>query len=358
MSGKRKGHCRFSSLMRNRGIVRKRVVSFCVICLILALCTGCSQTAGEKPSSAQPGTEPTEENSEIENSETGNDEASESEPVNAEGSRDWGAKVLVPEATGTEVYGEGEIQLDVSNASEGYVMLNYNGSNSKVKFQITTPEEVTYTYTVTEYGSYKAYPLPGGDGKYGLTVFEAASEEKNLYAVALSQEITASIPDKLKVFLYPNCYVEFDASSACVKKGEELARGCNTDLDVVASVYSYVTENITYDYDKAETVQTGYAPFPDNTLAAGTGICFDYASLMSAMLRSQQIPTRLEVGYVGDLYHAWLSCYIDESGWVDDIIEFDGNGWTMMDPTMASSGGSKEVLRLEEESGYIVKYVY
>lgn len=338
--------------------MRKRIVGFCVICLFLVLCTGCSQSAGDKPSSSQPGMASAEENNETENSETENGEAPGSESENIEGSRDWGAEVLVPEATGAEVYGEGEIQLDVSNASEGYVMLNYNGSNSKVKFQVTTPEEVTYTYTVTGYGSYRAYPLPGGDGKYGLTVYEAASEEKNLYAVALSQEITVSIPDKLKVFLYPNCYVEFDASSACVKKGEELAKGCNTDLDVVASVYSYVTKNITYDHNKAETVQTGYAPYPDDTLAAGTGICFDYASLMSAMLRSQRIPTRLEVGYVGDLYHAWLSCYIDEIGWVDDIIEFDGSGWTMMDPTMASGGGSAEVLRMEEESGYITKYMY
>lgn len=218
--------------------MRKRIVGFCVICLFLVLCTGCSQSAGDKPSSSQPGMASAEENNETENSETENGEAPGSESENIEGSRDWGAEVLVPEATGAEVYGEGEIQLDVSNASEGYVMLNYNGSNSKVKFQVTTPEEVTYTYTVTGYGSYRAYPLPGGDGKYGLTVYEAASEEKNLYAVALSQEITVSIPDKLKVFLYPNCYVEFDASSACVKKGEELAKGCNTDLDVVASVYS------------------------------------------------------------------------------------------------------------------------
>ncbi len=354
MSGKKKRHCRFSSLMRNKEIVRKRVVSFCVIGLFLVLCTGCSQPVGEKPSSAQPGMVSTEENMESDDDTSKEEEASES----AEGSRDWEAEVLIPEAAGTEVYGEGEILLDVSNASEGYVMLNYNGSNSKVKFQITTPEEVTYTYTVSEYGSYKTYPLPGGDGNYGLTVFEVASEEKNLYAVALSQEITVSVADQLKTFLYPNCYVEFDASSACVKMGEELAKGCDTDLDVVASVYGYVTENITYDYDKAETVQPGYSPYPDSTLASGTGICFDYASLMSAMLRSQQIPTRLEVGYVGDLYHAWLSCYIDEKGWVDDIIEFNGSGWTMMDPTMASSGGSKEVLRLEEESGYITKYVY
>lgn len=287
-----------------------------------------------------------------------NSPEAEESPSETEGSRPWEAKALVTEAPGSEVYEEDGVLLDVSNASEGYIMLNYSGNSSKVKFQIATPEEVTYTYTVTDAGDFRTYPLPGGSGTYGLTVYEVADAEKNLYAVVMTQEISVEISDELKPFLYPNCYVEFDASSACVKKGEELARGCDTDLDVVANVYDFVTENITYDYDKAETVQAGYAPYPDDTLASGTGICFDYASLMSAMLRSQQIPTRLEVGYVGDLYHAWLSCYIDDQGWVDDIIEFDGESWTMMDPTMASSGGSKEVQRLKEESGYITKYIY
>ena len=47
------------------------------------------------------------------------------------------------------------------------------------------------------------------------------------------------------------------------------------------------------------------------------GICFDYAALMTAMLRSQGIPTKLEIGYSGEVYHAWISTYIDEIGWVD-----------------------------------------
>lgn len=42
------------------------------------------------------------------------------------------------------------------------------------------------------------------------------------------------------------------------------------------------------------------------------------------MLRSQRIPTRLEVGYMGDVYHAWISIYTKETGWVNGIIEFDG----------------------------------
>ena len=288
--------------------MKKRVGSLCAVCVFLLLCTGCSQsTSSKQPEAPSAG----KENTETQENGSG-----------GKGDRPWEAKVLVPEAPGGETYEMEGVSLDVSNASEGYVMLNYSGSNSRVKLQIVTPEGIKYTYEVTEYGKYRAYPLPGGSGTYGFTIYEVADEEKN------------------------------------VRQGEELARGCDTDLDVVASVYDYVTGNIVYDDAKAETVQTGYTPDPDDTLATGKGICFDYASLMSSMLRSQQIPTRLEVGYGGELYHAWISCYVEEIGWVDDIIEFDGSEWTMMDPTMAASGGSKEVLRLKEEKGYIVKYTY
>ena len=71
-------------------------------------------------------------------------------------------------------------------------------------------------------------------------------------------------------------------------------------------------------------------------MKTGKGICFDYASLMAALLRSQGIPTKLVVGYSGDAYHAWISVYLDEIGWVDKIIEFDGKSWSLIDPTPVS----------------------
>ena len=50
----------------------------------------------------------------------------------------------------------------------------------------------------------------------------------------------------------------------------------------------------------------GYLPDVDDVLASQTGICFDYAAVMASMLRCERIPTRLEVGYMGDVYHAWM----------------------------------------------------
>ena len=40
---------------------------------------------------------------------------------------------------------------------------------------------------------------------------------------------------------------------------------------------------------------------------------------------------------MGDVYHAWISTYIKDKGWVNGIIEFDGNDWKLMDPTFAST---------------------
>jgi hypothetical protein len=117
--------------------------------------------------------------------------------------------------------------------------------------------------------------------------------------------------------------------------------------------------NITYDYEEAETVQSGYIPDIDEVLETKKGICLDYAVLMSSMLRSQRIPTRMEVGYAGTAYHAWISTYIEDIGWVNGIIEFDGSDWSLMDPTFASNSSEKELRNfIGDGSNYSVKYIY
>ena len=159
--------------------------------------------------------------------------------------------------------------------------------------------------------------------------------------------------------LYPNQYVWFTKDSKAVKKGQALSDDSADDLDYVQQVYHYVIENITYDKQKAETVASGYIPDPDATMESGTGICFDYASLMTALLRSQHIPTKLEVGYSGEAYHAWISVYLHEVGWVDNIIEFDGKDWSLMDPTLAASNSASSVKKyIGDGSNYTVKYSY
>ncbi len=278
-------------------------------------------------------------------------------PAQVLGSRNNNIQVLVPEASGVKVYGNADASIDASNATEGYVMVKYTGDAAKVRMLIETPAGNTYNYLMALDGQYDVYPLSEGSGTYKIGVYENLHDDQ--YAAAFTQSVNVTLKDEYSMFLYPNAYVDFNANSEAVKKGLVLASGANSDLDVVRSVYHYVIKNVTYDYDKAATVQSGYIPTVDETLATGKGICFDYASLMGAMLRSQGIPTRLEIGYAGTEYHAWISVYTPETGWIDKIIQFDGKAWTLMDPTLGSYASSSTVKKyLEDDNYYQLKYKY
>ena len=98
----------------------------------------------------------------------------------------------------------------------------------------------------------------------------------------------------------------------------------------------------------------------DQVLEKKSGICFDYAALMTGMLRSQGVPCKLVVGYAGTVYHAWISVWTAEHGWVDNVVYFNGSSWQRMDPTFASSGGKDPaILRyIGDGSNYTARYFY
>ena len=271
--------------------------------------------------------------------------------------RDSTPKVLTPSADGVTVYQNDFASIDASNTSQGYVMVKYNGTNEKVKLQITCPDQSCYTYLISDRGAYDTFPLTAGNGSYALQVLENVAGDT--YTVSLAQSINVSIEDEFLPFLYPNQYVNFHTDSKAVSKGSDLAKDTYSDLDVVQNIYNYVIKNISYDTEKAQNVSYGYVPDIDDTLSSKKGICFDYAALMTSMLRSQNIPTKLEVGYSGDAYHAWISTYIDDKGWVDDIIQFNGDTWQIMDPTLAATNDSAAIKKyVGDGSHYIVKYTY
>ena len=273
-------------------------------------------------------------------------------------SKPAGSYVRTPIASGTTTYKNEKATLDASNVSEGYIMVKYTGSVGKIKIQITKSGSETYTYDLNNSGVYEVFPLSEGSGSYQVKVFE--NIQGNQYSQAFSQSIDAGVTNQFGPFLYPNQYVNFNAASAAVQTGAAVAAGASDQIGVVAAIYNYVIDNVSYDTAKATSVQSGYLPNVDVVLAQKKGICFDYAALMTAMLRSQDIPTKLVVGYTGNLYHAWINVYLEGQGWVDNIIYFDGNSWKLMDPTFASSSGqSQEIMQyIGTGANYKAKYSY
>ena len=251
---------------------------------------------------------------------------------------------LTAEASGAKEKKNDRAVIDYSNTADGYVMVQFKADTEKrLKAQVTGPA-TTYTYDLTA-KEWEVFPLSDGNGAYQVTVFENVADNK--YTMELSASFRVELKDEFGPYLYPNQYVDYTAAPNTLIKAAELVKDKTNTLEKVTAVYDYAVKHLTYDYEKARTVTSGYLPQLDSVLAAGKGICFDYASLMAGMLRSQGIPCKLVVGYASGAYHAWINVWTEESGWVDGVIYFDGVSWKRMDPTFASA-----------DSNYTAKYLY
>ena len=262
-----------------------------------------------------------------------------------------------PDASGKQVKKNDKSTIDYSNTADGYVMIAAK-STKNLKVQIKGPSGTAYTYNLNKDNNFEVFPLSDGDGSYSVGVFEQVEGTK--YSTMNSASVTVKLNDSFAPFVRPNQYVNFNNDNKAVSKAAELIKSSKTTLEKVSAIYNYVISTLTYDKEKAKTVQSGYLPDIDQVLAAKKGICFDYAALMSAMLRSQGIACKLVVGYAGDAYHAWIDVYTTETGWVNSLIQFDGKTWKLMDPTFASSGNqSSDIMKyIGDGSNYSVKYLY
>lgn len=264
--------------------------------------------------------------------------------------------VLTPVATGEKLSENGPALIDYSDTSKGYVMVSYNGETDDIRMQMIGPNENVYTYSFGT--SEEFFPLTEGNGEYTVKILKRLEGKK--YLTVLSQSFEVNLENEFLPFLYPNHYVWFTENSQTVKKGYELVEQSRDDIEIVADIYNYVVKNISYDYQKASDLSFGYAPDVDKCLSEKKGICFDYAAIMATMLRSQGIPTILQVGWAGKIYHAWISVYIEEIGWINGIIQFDGTNWKRLDPTFASTDRqSKEIMDfINSDTNYTLKYRY
>ena len=261
-------------------------------------------------------------------------------------------------ASGLVVAENDRAVIDFSNTQDGYVMARFfRDAGKDVRVLVIVPDGTQYQYRLTPGGEYAVFPLSGGNGEYTFGVWE--NIEGARYALVVSTTVEVALSDEFAPFLRPNQFVNYNRDSAAVRKAAELTEGIVSSMDIVSAIYNFVITNITYDKELAATVQSGYLPDVDEVLEKGQGICFDYAALMAAMLRSLGVPTRMVFGYTGDEYHAWISVHLEETGWIDNVIFFDGLDWNLMDPTFAASGQSSELMDyIGDSSNYQARFMY
>ncbi len=251
-------------------------------------------------------------------------------------------QVLYPQYIESAVLvADGVAMIDYSNVAQGYIgarLLREQGP--KVNIQIMKDNEKVDDFIITT-TTYTTLPIQKGDGNYKFKIME--NTDGNMYAVLASADVSVTLADQRLPFLYPNQVVHYDQNSQVVDLSFELTKNDKNDLARVYTLYNYVVDHLDYDRDKAKNV-TGKYVLPDLDVAIdeGTGICFDYASLLAALCRVQGIPAKVITGNTSIEYHAWVEIYLEGKGWINPKYEFEKEKWTLVDPTFDSSGADYE----------------
>ncbi len=249
-------------------------------------------------------------------------------------------------------------EVDAGALSDhGVVTVRYTGgAQVRIKVQLLKEDGTPYNYDLNNAGEPETFALTEGNGTYTLSVLE--NIEGARYQPVYSEELTLDLTDDTAPFRVSNQFVSYTADSEAAQTAARLAEETESPAELVWAVLDYVADHLSYDQVKAETVESGYLPDVDRVLAEGKGICFDYAALMAAMLRSQDLPCRLVVGYAGTVYHAWVEVYSETPAQMEELTLREG--WTRLDPTFVStSGRSPEVWRtMADDSRYQKVYCY
>lgn len=303
---------------------KRHIRNYCILFVMLCIISGCGNNGKTYPSEYKTSPHPTAE------------------------------QLKLPSLTFTNVVGDelGIVTIDIGNLSQGYLQAVLNNDPGRnVKLSITKDgTQDSYYYDLKSVGKTEVFPFTLGSGTYLIKIL--LNDSDDVYSIIFSQYIQVSLENEQIPFLYPNQIVDYTADSKAIAKAFELTKKDDTVLERIATLYNYVVDHIQYDKEKAKEVDDIYVlPVIDETLESKKGICFDYAALLTAMLRSQQIPTRLVTGNTSIEYHAWVEVYLPEKGWISADILLKSKKWSRMDPTFAASG-------TDYEDGYENKYYY
>lgn len=197
--------------------------------------------------------------------------------------------------------------IDTARADQGVVTVNYVPQGKRLKVTVAKGSR-SYAYN---YNQSASFPLQMGEGTYTVRLLENTSG--NGYRMVASETFVANIADTNAVYLQSIQLADWRADQAATLKAQALTKGLTTDLEKVKAIHSYVVNNFDFDRAKLGKLTSDYIPSVDRFYAEKSGICYDFTSLLAAMLRSAGVPTKVVKGYGTHVqgYHAWNEVLID-----------------------------------------------
>ena len=215
-----------------------------------------------------------------------------------------------------------------------------SGQNDSVQFLVAVPKSIDRRQNVLEI-TYEPQPIDiydEGENRYAEFLFTEPMEdivvsisgEIELFGYDLASAREMKNPGDggdLNRYLVSEQYLEKDS-----REIEAVARDIEgaDDTDIVAGIFDYVVDNISY---------TGYNPGEvgaEEAIERGGGDCSEFSDILVALCRARDIPAKTTDGFIvqetvggrdiSTIKHCWAEVYLEEYG------------WGPFDPTLTDSG--------------------
>jgi hypothetical protein len=292
--------------------------------------------------------------SEIKNSHTNSGvalaAAETASPGNADIDALFNARIDTPELPPNDKPSE---TISTDYADTGLLRICYQSdSDARLKLQVLKDGN-SIAYNLKADGSVENFSLQYGSGEYTARIMQNIKDDE--YFVIETKTFTVNLKDEAAVYLNSIQNVDWNYEKKPIQEARyitsdalinlddaQLLSGCSDEL------YEYVINNIAYDNDKIFNLMYDYLPDIEKTYLEKTGICYDYASLFAAMLRSMGIPAKLVKGYSKEnpsVYHAWNEVLINGK-------------WIVVDTTLDASLPKGEAKMAKNSADYAKVYEY
>ena len=135
------------------------------------------------------------------------------------------------------------------------------------------------------------------------------------------QQPVEELPDEVLHYLLASRYAESDALSGTAW---ELFGGTEPGWPRAQAICTWVNQNLRFEYGASDWLTSA-----KDVLAAGKGVCRDFAHLFIAFCRGMAIPARYVFGYLPDMDVEPLKVPMDFYGWAEAYL---GGRWWVFDP--------------------------
>ena len=223
--------------------------------------------------------------------------------------------------------------IDISSSALSNGMLaikahDLNGARHKV---MVSKDGKSHAYDVSN-GTF-LFPLPFGDGKYSLKLFENLHDDE--YELMSQADVESS--NEENAYLTSNSLFSY-SGDAIPEDTVSILESSSYDPNMICE---YAESKLSYDSEKARKIAN--EPFRgvngDKSLSLNSGVCSDYCAIACMMMRMKGIPCKISVGHcsASESLHCWIT-YLQDGEWI------------VMDPTMRDSNvGYEESSQTYEE---------